>query len=851
MVGRARKKKIVKKVPRPPLRKQRKKKLAKKTSPRSLAAAKKVAKKTSPRSLAAAKKVAKKTSPRSLAAAKKVAKKTAKKPTRRAYCLVVVESPSKAKTLKKYLGREFQVVASNGHVKDLPKSKLGVDVKKNFVTDLVPIAGKVKIIEKIRELAKFANKIYLAPDPDREGEAIAYHLAEEIRGRKKIYRVLFNAVTKNAVQAAIANPQELNANKYCSQQTRRILDRLVGYKISPILWDKVQRGLSAGRVQSVALRIIVEREQEIRAFNSEQWFSIHAKFKQKNIAFEGKYYGETADKKVTLTEEKLVKKILSEVVNQKFRVHEVRKKERKQNATPPFTTSKLQQEAATKLGFSSKKTMMLAQKLYEGIPVMGEGPQGLITYVRTDSVRVEPSILSDLRDYIKAHYGADYLPSAPHHYQKKGKTKVQDAHEAIRPTNLNFPPKDITPDLTNDELKLYTLIWNKFISSQMAPALLDQTSIILDANGHFFRVNGSVIKFPGFRAIYLEEKAEKRSQKGDHEGDEITSGLLPALKQGAALKPLAPPHHEEHWTSPPPRYNDASVVKELEEKGIGRPSTYASIISNIVDRRYAEKVENRYHPTELGEVVCQMLIGSFPQEMDVTFTAEMEKKLDLIEEGEVRHTKVLKDFWKKFEVTLEKAKQEMKNLKKQEIPTDFTCTKCHQHKFLIKWGRSGQFLACPSYPECTGTQDFKRKPDGTLEIVPKQYFWAPCPSCGKRLVVKKGRYGRFLTCEDYPKCDTTISYYLNIRCPECKKGHFAEKKSRYGKIFYGCTSYPDCNHAMWDLPVQHTCPECRHPIMGRRSTKRLGDHLQCPTCKTTIPVEETPLQQVSQQTINP
>ena len=752
------------------------------------------------------------------------------------YSLVIVESPSKAKTLKKYLGKGFSVLASNGHIKDLPKSKLGVDVKNKFSTDIVPIVGKTKVIDKITFVAKKAKEIYLASDPDREGEAIAYHLAEEIGKRKKIHRVLFNAVTKEAVQEAIKNPQKLDPHKYHSQQTRRVLDRLVGYKISPILWDKVQRGLSAGRVQSVALRIMVERENEVRKFNPEQWFSVHAKFREKNTAFEGKYYGEDPNKRSDLTDENKVKKILENVKKGVFDLMEVRKRERRQKPTSPFTTSKLQQEAAHRLGFSSKKTMAVAQKLYEGIPVMGEGPQGLITYMRTDSVRIEPSALGELRDYIQKKYGKNYLPSKANEFKKKGRVKAQDAHEAIRPTSLRFHPKSIEPDLTSDELRLYSLIWDKFISSQMTEAILDQTIMILKAGSHYFRANGSVIKFPGFRTVYLETKAEKKSAKGQEE--EEKTGVLPNLEEGDVLKALKPPHSEEHWTTPPPRYNDASIVKDLEEKGIGRPSTYASIISNIMDRGYVEKREKRYYPTELGEVVCQMLVESFPREMEVSFTADMEEQLDLIEEGEVKHIKVLRNFWKEFEVTLEKAKKEMKNLKKQEIKTGITCTKCKKAEFVIKWGRNGQFLACSSYPECTGSEDFKRKPNGSLEIIPKQYFWQKCPNCKKRLVIKKGKYGRFLVCEDSPKCDTIMSYYLDVKCPICKKGYFAEKMSRFRRIFYGCTSYPDCNNAMWNLPVNEQCPECRHPVMGKRTTKRLGKHLQCPSCNMTVELEE-------------
>ena len=815
------------------VKKKAKKKITKKGKKKVLK--KKTVKKKTVRKKTVQKKAAKKKIAKKKTAKKKVAKKPASP-----YSLVVVESPSKAKTLKKYLGRNFRVVASNGHIKDLPKSKLGVDVKKNFAVDIVPISKKAPVIDKIRELAKGAKQVYLAPDPDREGEAIAYHLAGEIPKKKKVFRVLFNSVTKKAVQEAIENPKKLDSHRVYSQQTRRILDRLVGYKISPLLWDKVQRGLSAGRVQSVALRIIVEREGEVRAFKPEQWFSIHAPFKEKKVNFEARYYGDQSDKKKDLTDEKVVKKILKDVKGSSFEVKDIRKRERRQNPTPPFTTSKMQQEAAHKLGFSSKKTMMLAQKLYEGIPVMGQGPQGLVTYIRTDSVRTDPSAIDELRDYIKDKYGASYLPDSPHLYKKKGKSKVQDAHEAVRPANLALPPDMIQPDLTSDEFKLYSLIWNKFVSSQMNPAVVDQTTVILNANGHFFRANGSVIKFPGFRAVYLESKEEKTSKKNQQDQEETPSvnRLLPDLKAHEKLDPTAPPSHQEHWTSPPPRYSDASIVKDLEEKGIGRPSTYASIISNIVDRGYVEKRENRYHPTELGEVVCQMLVESFPREMGVTFTADMEGKLDLIEEGTIKHTKVLKDFWKAFEVDLDKAKQEMKNLKKQEIPTDITCTKCNEHSFVIKWGRNGQFLSCSNYPDCTGTEDFKRKPNDTLEIIPKTYFHDPCPTCGKRLIVKKGRYGRFLTCEDYPKCDTTLSFYLDVSCPSCGKGNFAEKMSRYGRIFYGCTSYPDCTNALWDVPTKHRCPECRHPVMGKRKTKRLGEHLQCPECKTVVELEE-------------
>lgn len=759
------------------------------------------------------------------------------------YSLVIVESPSKAKTIKKYLGRGFQVVASNGHIKDLPKSKLGVDVKKGFTIDLVPITGKQTVIDKISKLAKGAKAVYLAPDPDREGEAIAFHLSEEI-GKKKYYRVLFNAITKDAVTKAIANPSELDENKYDSQRTRRILDRLVGYKISPILWEKVQRGLSAGRVQSVALRIIVEKEDDIKKFVPEQWFSIDAKLKSGDITFNSTYYGEEPNKKQELLDQKIVQKILADIKGKDFKVSDVKKRERKQNPSAPFTTSKLQQEAVNKLGFTTKKAMMIAQKLYEGVDVKGEGMQGLITYMRTDSVRTEPEALAALRKYIKGRFGDKFLSEEPIIYKKKGTqaVKAQDAHESIRPTNLELEPNKIKDSLSDDEFKLYSLIYNKFVSSQMSPAVIDQTTATFDVNKHYFKSTGSIIKFAGFRTLYIEAAIEKAKKRGgedeeENDGDNNSSGVLPDLKEGMNVKPLEVPVSEEHWTSPPPRFNEASLVKELEEKGIGRPSTYAAIISNIQDKGYVEKIENRFMATELGVAVCRMLIISFPNEMDVEFTAKLEQQLDQIEEGEVKWTKVLKDFWGPFEKTLDKAKEEMKDLKKQEIPTGIKCGKCPDGVMNIRWGRNGSFLACSKYPECNHTEDFNKTLDGKITIVPKEYHFAPCPTCNKKMEVKKGKFGKFTRCEDYPTCDTTLPFTLDITCPECKTGKFAEKKGRF-KLFYGCSHYPNCTNALWDLPVEHTCPECKYPVMGKRFSKKNGGFLQCPKCKHKVTIEE-------------
>ncbi len=750
--------------------------------------------------------------------------------------LVVVESPSKAKTIKKFLGKGFQVVASYGHIKDLPKSKLGIDVKNNFKMDLVTISGKDAKIEKIQEAAKGANNIYLAPDPDREGEAIAFHVKEVLPGKKNIYRVVFNAVTKNAVQNAIAHPTSLNKNMYDSQKTRRILDRLVGYKISPLLWDKIQRGISAGRVQSVALRIIVEREEEIKAFKPEKWFSISGEFKKNKIPFLFNYYGESPDKKNDLNEEEQVKKILKDVKNKPYRVIEVKKKERRQNPTAPFTTSKLQQEASSKLGFSAKKTMMVAQKLYEGIEISGSGFQGLITYMRTDSTRTEPEALDQLRKFIQKKYGKEYLSSEVILHKKKGKGKIQDAHEAIRPTYLEFPPDLVKKDLDSDQFKLYELIWNRFISSQMSPAIIDQTSVLFECNNHYFKSNGSIIKFPGFRTVYLESVTEKSGKKEEEE-DSTQQSILPELEEKELLTPSKPAESLEHWTSPPPRFNEASLVKALEEFGIGRPSTYASIISNIQDRGYVQKIENRFIPTELGAVVCKMLIESFPDVMDIQFTAKIEDLLDSIEDGEESLKKVLGDFWKKFEITLEEAKEQMKNLKKTLIPTGIKCLKCKKGSYFIKWGKNGQFLACSNYPDCTSSEDFKRNAEGVITIVPKEYSKDPCPTCGQRMVVKTGKFGRFLACEDFPKCNTTLPYTIEVKCPECKTGKFAEKKSRFGKIFYGCTNYPNCTNALWDLPKKHDCPSCGYPLMCEKENKRDGKHLYCPKCKHKISLE--------------
>ncbi|MEK6623485.1 MAG: DNA topoisomerase, partial [Bdellovibrionota bacterium] len=554
------------------------------------------------------------------------------------------------------------------------------------------------------------------------------------------------------------------------------------------------------------------------------------------------YYGETPDKKFDLKVLEDAKKILKDCHGLPFNVFDIKRKERRQNPTPPFTTSKLQQDAANKLSFTAKKTMMIAQRLYEGVELSAQGLQGLITYMRTDSVRTEPESLSLVREYIAKKYGNNFLSESPIIYKKKGTSKVQDAHEAIRPTNLEFTPESVRGDLDQDQFALYELIWNKFISSQMSQAVIDQTTVLFDCHKHYFKANGSIVKFAGFRTVYFEaalERAQRNNDDKNSEDDESPasdhSRELPELQLSEKLPLKHPLKDEEHWTSPPPRYSEASLVKALEEQGIGRPSTYAAIISNIQDRKYVEKIENRFTPTELGIVVCRMLIQAFPVIMEVAFTAKVEDLLDKIEDGEIKWNQVLKDFWKDFEPTLEKAKEEMKNLKRQQIPTGIKCFKCANGEYHIRWGRNGQFLACSNYPDCNSSQDFKKDLQGKIHILDKQYFRENCPKCGAKTEVKTGRYGRFVRCSEYPTCDTTLPYTLDVTCPECKKGKFAEKKSRFGKVFYGCSSYPECNKAVWSLPHAYECAGCGYPIMCEKWSKKKGPELECPQCRHKIP----------------
>ena len=762
--------------------------------------------------------------------------------------LVIVESPAKAKTLEKYLGRDFQVKASVGHVVDLPKSKLGVDIKKDFAPEFTVIQAKKKVIDDLKKAAKGKENIYLASDPDREGEAIAWHIAGQVaKNHKRVHRVLINEITKKAVQEAIAKPLELDRNKFDAQVARRVLDRLVGYKISPLLWNKVRRGLSAGRVQSVAVRLVCEREKDIRAFEPVEYWSLTAllegrlppSFKAKLVQWKEQ---KVDNKKFRLENDATVQGIIKSIEGASWVIGEVEKKERRRYPTPPFVTSKLQQEAARKLGFQPRRTMQLAQQLYEGVALGSEGSVGLITYMRTDSTRVSNEALAAVRQHIQAQYGKNYLPGKPNAFRsKKG---AQDAHEAIRPTALEYAPERVRRFLRRDMFQLYSLIWDRFVASQMVPAVYDQTAFDIPVREALFRATGQQIKFDGFMKVYIEGRDERAPANGeDDDEDEAQDGVLPGLQKGDALKLLSM-DPRQHFTQPPPRYTQASLIKELDENGIGRPSTYAAIISNILDREYVAQNESRQLlPTDLGFLVTDLLVESFPDILNVEFTASMEDELDRIEIGKEKWTKAMKRFYTPFERDLKKAEKEMRDVKRQEVPTDVDCDKCGA-KMVIKWGRNGEFLACPQYPECKNTKNFKRRETGEIEIVAEEEVDETCEECGRPMLLRWGKFGKFLGCSGYPECKNIQPLEkpvdLGIKCPECKEGNVKERKSRWGKVFYGCDKYPECKFASWDRPLPTPCPDCGSPILVEKVTKRNGRTHRCykKECGYSIQVAE-------------
>ncbi len=743
--------------------------------------------------------------------------------------LVIVESPAKARTLTKYLGKDYQVKASVGHVVDLPKSKLGVDIAHDFTPEYTVIHGKAKIIAELRAAAKGKENIYLAPDPDREGEAIAWHIAEKLDGKGvNIRRVLFNEITKRAVQEALLHPRDLDRGLFEAQQTRRILDRLVGYQISPLLWQKVRRGLSAGRVQSVAVRVVAEREREIQAFQAIEYWSIEAKLEGPTPPPFVSRLARLADRrlepeKFRIENAESAQGLVERLGKATWKVTKVERKERRRFPTPPFITSRLQQEASRKLGYIPSRTMRIAQRLYEGMELGSDGPVGLITYMRTDSVRTAPEALGEVRTYIGERYGKPYLPEQPIAY--KTKKSAQDAHEAIRPTALDRPPESVASHLSKEELALYTLIWNRFVASQMTPAVFDQTLVDIAAEEAMFRASGQIMKFDGFIRVYTEGRDDEPA-----EDDDDSEHNLPELVEGQTLR-LLELKPEQHFTQPPPRFSQATLIKELEEKGIGRPSTYASIMSTILTKEYVvEDKQRRLRPSELGLLVTDLLVKAFPDILNVEFTAGMETVLDDIEEGKQPWVDAMRRFYEPFARDLEHAAEHMRDVKREGKPTDIACAKCGS-PMVVKWGRSGEFLACSKYPECKSTTNFTRDDDGTIQIVKEEATNEVCDECGKPMLVRFGRFGKFLGCSGYPECKTVRSMVrpvpTGITCPDCKEGEILEKRSRNGKTFFSCGRYPHCRFATWERPVAEACPTCAAPFVVEKTTKRFGTVRRC------------------------
>jgi DNA topoisomerase-1 len=795
--------------------------------------------------------------------------------------LVVVESPAKAKTINKYLGRDFKVVASMGHIRDLPKSKLGVDIEGGFAPAYESIPARKKVIKELRDAAKGVEQIYIATDPDREGEAIGWHLANELGSKKvKVGRLFFNEITKQAVLDALKQEREIDQKMVDAQQARRVLDRLVGYKLSPLLWDKVRRGLSAGRVQSVALKLVCDREDEIDRFVSEEYWFLFARLAgavppefDAKVVKKGKHA-------LKVTSQAEADRVVADLEPATFTVRTVATKERKKQAPPPFITSKLQQAAR----FPVKKTMMIAQQLYEGIELPGEGSVGLITYMRTDSPRVAEQAITDVRAHIGEQFGAEFVPAKPRYFQKKA--DAQDAHEAIRPTGMQFDPETVRAHLTRDQYSLYRLIWNRFLASQMAPAIFDDTTLEVEAADYLLRTKGSVQKFAGWLTLYQAatqsaEVAEAPATDappagtegaGATEGEDgATSDLLPRLAVGDQLD-LRKLNPEQKFTQPPPRFSEATLVKELEENGIGRPSTYASIIGVLQAREYAEKIENRFHPTRLGRLVITLLAKSFVDILAVDYTRGLEEQLDKIEAGEADYRTILGTFYEKFSADLGLAAESMPNIKGEGLPSDEVCDKCGA-PMVLKVGRFGVFLACSAYPECQNTREVEKAEQPDTDEEPEA-----CENCGKPMVVKRGRFGQFLACTGYPDCKTTRKLIetkggmtaakpdqlLDEKCPRCesnlvvKQGRFGEftacsnyptcryvklkstgvlcpkdggdvveRKSKRGRNFYGCNNYPACDFTLWNRPLAEACPTCGAPYLVEKITKRWGHQVLC------------------------
>ena len=740
--------------------------------------------------------------------------------------LVIVESPTKAKTIGKYLGRGYTVKATVGHLRDLPQRELGVDVEHGFTPTYVTIKEKAKTLAEIKRAAKAAARVLLATDPDREGEAIAWHVAGQLGNGGKVRRVLFHEITKDAVAQALASPQDIDQRKVDAQQARRVLDRLVGYKTSPLLWKSIKTGLSAGRVQTVALRLICEREAEIRRFTPQEYWTIEADLEQRGQAFQARLH-KLDGKKPEIKDEASARAIVADVLKIPFKVTTVEKGERRRPAPPPFRTSTLQQEAAKQLGFSAAVTMRIAQQLYEGVEVGEEGQVGLITYMRTDSVRVADSAVEHARAFIAREFGDRYLPSAPTvHKGGKSQSRVQDAHEAIRPTDVERRPEALKKHLDSRQFKLYQLIWRRFLASQMTAAVFETTKVDFDLGRYVFRATGSRMLFDGYHVLY-------------HEAHEPEEGKtledlppIPPLAEGevVTVKQITP---NQHFTEPPPRYSEASLVKELERLGIGRPSTYATIISTLKTRWYATAKDRRFAPTPLGETVWQVMKRSFPDVFEVGFTAQMENELDKVEEGDLEWQQVLGDFWGPFSKALAAVDidrlihdvHDLSGLSKEKCPT------CGSG-LVVRSGRFGPFIACARYPECRFSRALSRNkvPDRPTDEI--------CQECGAPMVIKTGRYGEFLACTRYPACTHTRPVPLGVKCPKCGVGDLAERRSKKGRTFFGCLRYPECDYSTWNRPVAVACPSCGFLGMEEKQTKAKGVTRKCLKCGHEMTLEE-------------
>ena len=737
--------------------------------------------------------------------------------------LIIVESPTKIKTLKKFLGSKFTVLATKGHIIDLPKSRLGVEIEEDFKPQYKVIHGKGPIIKELVREAKKHQTIYLAPDPDREGEAIAYHLLtrfDKVKGEVK--RVRFNEITKKAVEQSIEEAGKIDMRKVFAQQARRILDRLVGYQVSPILWQTILRGLSAGRVQSVALRVICEREEQIDSFEPKEYWTIAGVFGSQESQFEaGLFKLDGSD--VEINSSVSAEKTVDDIRSKSFTVKTISRETRARNPQPPYITSTLQQDVARQIGFSTQKTMIIAQQLYEGVELGDRGQTGLITYMRTDSVRTAEEALVSLREYIGEKYGDSYLPSEPRRF--KSRKRTQDAHEAIRPTDLSLDPSSIREYLSAEQFKVYNLIYRRFIASQMMPAQYDQLKVDLEGGPYLFRAVDTQLKFDGYLKVYEEA--------GDENGEEDSNtSQIPELNEGKeiSLEDVIP---DQHFTKPPARYSEASLVKELERNGIGRPSTYAQIINTLKSRRYVELDNRRLIPTELGTTVNGILVTHFDGIFNVEFTAGMEDDLDRIEEGNDEWVDVLHEFYERFARSLEEVEGKIDEIKTETMrESDELCDKCGA-PMLVKWGRNGQFLACSAYPECKNTRPLNNEDNG-------RPVERDCPKCGEPLIYRQGRFGKFIACSAYPDCKYTESISVGIKCPadNCD-GKLVQRRTRRGKTFYGCSKYPECRFAVWYKPVEKECPACGFAVMVEKETKRLGRHLACPDCKNTIQSAES------------